>query len=232
MEKDAIALFNRSWLTYAKLVGANYMKHAEFQLLTREALTAFETRTFSMLDLGCGDASSLVTVLNKNSVSRYVGVDLSEAALTLAKQNLSFLGDKTKWIQADLGKLNLDLNQPFNVIYSSFAIHHLKDAAKMDLYAQIHKHLEPGGYFIYIDVYHKPGENPELYRSDYCGWIDRDWPALSISEKVDIKDHISAYDYPAARQQTEAALEQLGLRCLKADFSDPRHYFMVYQKGV
>lgn len=232
MENDAVALFNRSWLTYAKLVGSNYMKHNEFQTLTKGVLDTFEPNTFSMLDLGCGDASCLEPVLNKNSVSRYVGVDLSEAALALAQQNLSFLGDKTTWMRADLGKLNLDVEQQFNLIYSSFAIHHLQDAAKQELYAQIHNYLAPGGYFIYIDVYHKPGETPELYRSDYCAWIDRDWPALSISEKEDIKDHISAYDYPAAREYTEAALGQLGLTCLNSDFSDPRHFFMCYRKGI
>jgi SAM-dependent methyltransferase len=232
MDQDVVALFNRSWITYAKVVAANYMKHAEFQVQSREVLAVFDAHPFSILDLGCGDASSLVPVLNKNMVSCYVGVDLSESALAIAQHNLAYLGEKATWIQADLARLDLGSDQKFEVIYSSFAIHHLQDAAKRELYTKIYNHLEPGGYFIYIDIYHKPGDNPLLYRTEYCEWIDRDWAALTASEKQDIKDHIATYDFPASRENTQSILDKLGLRCLKADFNDPRHYFMVYQKGV
>ena len=230
MNDDVVALFNRSWRTYAKVVAANYMKHAEFQQYTKQVLAQHCPQSFRMMDLGCGDASSLIPILSKDTVADYLGFDLSEAALAIAGNNLSFLETKARWCQGDLEQLTLEEEFRFDVVYSSYAIHHLQDAAKEKLYAKILDCLKPGGVFIYVDCYQQPNSSPVDYRTEYCGWIDQTWEALTLNERQDIKNHISVYDYPAAQALMEETLSQLGFVTLASDFKDFRHFFTCLQK--
>ena len=76
-EPDAIDFF-RAWDTYAKVVAANYMFHRELGQGVRDALfRRFEGRAFSLLDLGCGDASAIAPLLEGLTLKSYKGVDLA-----------------------------------------------------------------------------------------------------------------------------------------------------------
>lgn len=81
-----------------------------------------------------------------------------------------------------------------------------------------------------MDVYHQPNSSPVDYRTEYCSWIDYSWEALTPDERKDIKDHISEYDYPAAKAWMEETLSQLGFVALASDFNDRRHFFLCLQK--
>ena len=91
-EPDAIDFF-RAWDTYAKVVAANYMFHRELGQGVRDALRRrFEGRSFSLLDLGCGDAAPIALLLESLALKSYKGVDLSKPALALAAKALARLG--------------------------------------------------------------------------------------------------------------------------------------------
>ena len=92
MSEPLSGSFFDAWDTYQKVVAGDYMFHREIGVEMNRVLRArFDARSFSFLDLGCGDAAALAPLLEGLPIQRYKGVDLSETALALAAENLKAL---------------------------------------------------------------------------------------------------------------------------------------------
>jgi len=115
-----------------------------------------ETR---VLDLGCGDGLFVEELLKTFSPTSITLIDGSNEMLEAAKERLE---GKTNlnFIQASFQNLFAGelLNQPFDFVYSSLAIHHLPFEEKKQLYAYIYEILSPGGCFVHYDVVMPPQE--------------------------------------------------------------------------
>jgi tRNA (cmo5U34)-methyltransferase len=105
-----------------------------------------------LLDLGCGDGILGRTVLAEYSQANGVFLDFSEHMIEAAKKKADIhrvtfivqdLGSKT-WMQS-IG------NQPFDLVLSGLAIHHLPDERKRELYQEIFDLLKPGGLFLNLE---------------------------------------------------------------------------------
>ena len=90
----------------------------------------YQNRPFVLLDLGCGSARHMARALQGRSVSRYVGYDLSEVALAHARRNLTAFGCPVELRHGDLLEGLSVGGEKFNVILTSFALHHLSAAQK------------------------------------------------------------------------------------------------------
>jgi tRNA (cmo5U34)-methyltransferase len=104
-----------------------------------------------VLDLGCGDGRLLQLVIDaRPHVIGGVGVDNSPPMLELANQR--FDGDRrVELLEQDLTR-PLPALEPFDVIVSGFAIHHLAHDRKQALFAEIASVLRPGGVFANLEV--------------------------------------------------------------------------------
>lgn len=112
--------------------------------------------TRRILDLGTGDGRLLALVRRQHPDTDAVAVDFSPAMLEAAQKR--FAGDSRVRVVAH----NMDISLPelgkFDAVISSFAIHHLVHERKRELYAEIHKLLNPGGAFCNLEHVSSPSE--------------------------------------------------------------------------
>jgi SAM-dependent methyltransferase len=148
MSELSPASFFDVWDTYQKVVSGDYMFHSEIGAQVSRLLHArFDGQSFSPLDLGCGDAATLAPLLEGLTVRRYRGVDLSEAALALAAENLKSLPGTVELTREQI-LAALAEEVLYDVIYSSFVLHHLPTAQKAEFFNLAAQRLETSGLLL------------------------------------------------------------------------------------
>ena len=106
-------------------------------------------RTGRILDLGCGDGRLAALALLARPGADAVCVDFSPAMLDACRER--FAGDgRVTVVGHDLSEPIPDLG-PFDVVVSSFAIHHLEHDRKHELYREVFALLPPGGVFLNLE---------------------------------------------------------------------------------
>jgi len=115
----------------------------------------------SLLDLGCGDGVLGRLLMERYPAAQGVFVDFSEPMLDAAREKVDTA--RAKIIQADLREPAWwdalpRAAVPFDVIVSGYAIHHLSNERKQELYRQIFYLLKPGGVFVNIDYVAAPDD--------------------------------------------------------------------------
>lgn len=209
-EPSPVSFFD-SWSTYQKVVAGDYMFHREIgAALSRSLHGQFGGRSFSVLDLGCGDAATLAPLLEGLAVRRYRGVDLSESALTLAAKNLKVLSCPVELTHGDILAALAD-DVIYDVIYSSFALHHLPTAQKAEFFRLAAPRLDRGGLLLLVDVVREEDETLDVYHQRYCEWLRGRFSALSGDEKDLICDHIVNNDLPDPCSVLQAQARAAGL---------------------
>lgn len=112
-----------------------------------------------ILDLGCGDGRLLALLLERFPHAKGIAVDFSPTMLERAR--LRFTGDK----RVEVREHNLDNPLPklgpFDAVVSSFAIHHVTDERKRELYSEVFGLLVPAGVFCNLE--HVSSPTPRLH---------------------------------------------------------------------
>jgi SAM-dependent methyltransferase len=107
-----------------------------------------------ILDLGTGGGHLIALLATRRPETHFIGLDVSPTMLAAARAR--FDGNARVRILAH------DLAHPLPVvgrcdaIVSAFAIHHLEDARKQTLLAEIHERLVPGGIFANLEHVRSP----------------------------------------------------------------------------
>ena len=104
-----------------------------------------------VLDLGCGDGRLSELVLSaRPGVEEIVGVDSSPPMIELARERFQ-LEPRVTVVDGDL-RDPITRWGPFDLVVSGFAIHHLEDRRKRELFAEAAELLGPGGTFVNLEV--------------------------------------------------------------------------------
>jgi tRNA (cmo5U34)-methyltransferase len=133
-----------------------------------------------VLDLGTGDGVTMALVRELRPGTTGVAADFSAEMLALAR---------TRFAADDVEVVAHDLTVPlpvqwgtFDLVISSFAIHHVPDTRKRALYGEIHARLRPGGTFLNLE--HVASVSPALHAAFLA--------ALGIDEVDDDPSNILA----------------------------------------
>jgi tRNA (cmo5U34)-methyltransferase len=113
-----------------------------------------------VLDLGTGDGYLLALIRDVHPGASGVAVDFSAEMLGRARARFD--------AEPAVTVVEHDFDQPlpeawgrFDVVVSSFAIHHVDHARKRALYGEVRDRLEPGGVFCNLE--HVDSATPELH---------------------------------------------------------------------
>jgi len=210
--------FQKNWEIYQKVVVNNYMEHREFSSALYKFLSDYWQTPFSLLELGCGDASLTVQALLNTTVTSYIGIDLSGVALEIAQVNMAQIKCEQTFIEDDISKAVEELaqnqKQSFDVVMTSFVLHHLSLAQKDKVIQQVSHLLKPNGVFVLIDIVLKEEEDREHFINRYLENMYQNWNALSSQDMSMIENHISTYDFP----ETQATLHEIAQKHNFVDF--------------
>ncbi len=231
MNENAAVRFFHAWDTYAKVVAANYMFHRELGEAVKSALfEAFGERPFSVLDLGCGDAATFAPLLQGFVLKSYSGADLSAAALDIARKNLAGLACPVELMLADF-MTALEAAEPKDLVYISFALHHLSTAQKARFFELAGQKLAPGGLLLVVDVMREEGQSLADYHPAYCDFVRETMTRLDPAEREEICSHIASYDFPEPASTLKAQAQSAGLRPVGAAVPHPHHRLLAFSRA-
>ena len=181
-------------------------RRAGHRLLMAELLPFAVDEPFTFVDLGAGTGAASRVILDQFSAARAVLADFSAQMMAQGEAELKPYAGRYRYVEFDLaaaGSWPAGLPAPVDAVISSLSVHHLNDARKQSLFAEILAHLAPGGWYLNYD----PVAPPDAVVEE--AWLraaDRDDPAgaakrehRSPEEQFRYENHIR-YMIPLAPQ--------------------------------
>jgi demethylmenaquinone methyltransferase/2-methoxy-6-polyprenyl-1,4-benzoquinol methylase len=112
----------------------------------KQAVASFsEERPQQVLDVACGTGDFVTAVLKASPTSRVIGLDFSEAMLTLARKKVA----KAVFVQGDVMALPFE-DKRFDVVTVGFGLRNFVDIPRA--LAQMARVLKPGGCLIILEA--------------------------------------------------------------------------------
>jgi demethylmenaquinone methyltransferase/2-methoxy-6-polyprenyl-1,4-benzoquinol methylase/phosphoethanolamine N-methyltransferase len=106
----------------------------------------------SVLDIGCGTGTlSIAAWREVQSGGRVFGIDASPEMIELARRKATTKGVVAEFQVAPVEALPFP-DAHFDLVLSSFMLHHLPDDVKQQGFAEILRVLKPGGRFLAVDL--------------------------------------------------------------------------------
>lgn len=194
----------------------------------------FENRFF--MDLGCGTGFFSEVFFEHEPKIRGVLVDGSSAMLDQTKARIAKLGGAADYLQCLFGEIDWHFAQPFDVVFSGYAIHHLDDADKWALMRKVLAALRPGGSFILFDNFLPRGEKGRtLIEYITCREIERKTRHVTPLEQIIATDRqvkAAEGDQEASFEEHLSALREIGFVDVTPVFLDARYGGVVaYRPG-
>ena len=144
-------------------IGVSYWKSRESDRAARDAqrrvlmaeLLPFEVdQPFTFVDLGAGTGAAARTILDHYTAARAVLADYSPQMMAQGAVELEPYAGRYAYAEFDLSTAAdwpADIPAQVDAVVSSLAVHHLNDARKQALFAEIRAHLAPGGWYLNYD---------------------------------------------------------------------------------
>ncbi|HZA28553.1 MAG TPA: class I SAM-dependent methyltransferase [Gammaproteobacteria bacterium] len=210
-----IAGFFNEWSIYQKVLKNNYMFHEEIYGTVQKLLAErLQGRTFSLLDLGCGDASYIARALAGTTIRQYTGFDLSDTAIAIAERNLGPLNCGLRLIQTDFLAGLIGNRERYDVIFTGFALHHLHHEDKQRFFQCCAHALNKDGVLIVVDTFLRDGETAMEYFKAHSAYIRDNWHDYTEPELEALLRHITTQDIPESIDVHRAMAMHAGFRTL------------------
>lgn len=220
---DDLTDFFKSWALYESIVSQDFMEHSR---ISSAICTSLSDRPihFSVLDLGCGDSSVMASTLKGFPVSHYTGVDLTEAALEIAKAAPS-PAYPCSYERREMLDFLRSACQTYDVIIATFALHHLRSERKQDWLHAASACLNPGGALYLVDTCRDPHETREDTVERYLKLIES-WSLTHDSWQI-VANHMRSFDFPETRDWMTGAIARAKMT-FEVIYDHPLHLQIGY----
>ncbi len=220
--------FDMEWDLYKRVVKLNYMAHEEIHEHLSKFFRSVPPPMFSVLELGCGDATLLCSALQGTDVGTYCGVDISHYALEIAEENMRLQHYGSRIIEGDLLEEVGEFEAEFDVIVAGYSLHHLTKEEKGLFFKRCQTALKPQGSLIVFDEVCKPGERRNGFINRFSRICMQEWDQLSNEELLRICDHVENSDYPETFEFYKQLAEGHGFRGSQVLFQDKHNLYGVF----
>ena len=121
--------------------------------------------------------------------------------------------------------------QRFDWVHSSFAVHHLGTADKGRLFQAVARVLAPGGGFLLVDVVRDAAQSREAYLETYLKTMDDEWLELSLEQRREAREHITAFDFPETLAELSGLARAAGFHEARLLGKYREHQVMLFRKA-
>lgn len=220
------------WSCYRAIVDHDWMSHAAIAATIRGRLLRGRMTSFSVLDLGCGDADPAIRALEGTAVASYTGVDAAPAALVEAGRRLTEAGYAVDLVAADAiaeVAARADRGSAADVVLAGYLVHHFTSELKRRFFADCRRVLAPGGEFYFNDIHRLPGTTREEYLAAYVEGM-RGWQPMEADAFAATCEHVRGHDFPETEEFTLRAAADAGFHTSGALlFADPAGFHRLYR---
>lgn len=215
---DEAARWFQQWAIYRSIVDADWMHHRGIFGAVRAWVLVHHPGPFTLLDLGCGDAGLIRKTFADTGLWAYTGVDASATALAEARKELAGAPFAVRLLEEDmlsfLRATSGETDRGFDIILTSYAVHHLPPLEKGEFFRLAHDRLAPGGTLLFADLFRRGDESREEYLRDYVALMRREWTGISATDLPGTIQHVLDRDFP----ETVAGI---GALTLQGGFATP-----------
>lgn len=217
--------FFEEWHPYDLLIRHNSMRHQEMIDCLAHWWEKTCSEGSSLLELGCGNAYVVSEALGQQSGLHYTGIDLSETALSGARQKLEGRDWAVELIEGDVLSRIEDLDRKFDCIVSGFSLHHFSPANTQRLLRAMKRLLLSGGVVIVYDIVTREDESRNNYLERLIAGTDFDGFGFSQSQRATVCDHIRTYDFPVSLSSWNTWADEAGFEHVSCAYRDPEEYY-------
>ncbi|MGD0703383.1 MAG: class I SAM-dependent methyltransferase [Trebonia sp.] len=129
-------------------------RRAGHRLLMAELLPFAVDEPFTFADLGAGTGAASRVILDHFTAAQATLADFSAQMMAQGEAELKPYEGRYRYVEFDLaaaGSWPAGLPDPVDAVISSLSVHHLNDARKQSLFAEILAHLAHGGWYLNYD---------------------------------------------------------------------------------
>jgi tRNA (cmo5U34)-methyltransferase len=129
-------------------------RRAGHRQLMAELLPFAVDEPFTFADLGAGTGAASRVILDHFTAAQAILADFSAQMMAQGEAELKPYEGRYRYVEFDLttaGSWPAGLPDPVDAVISSLSVHHLNDARKQSLFAEILARLAPGGWYLNYD---------------------------------------------------------------------------------
>lgn len=228
---SASAYFNTHWQRYQSSVENNTLYHREMLTALAQFLsTHLHSHPFSFVDVGCGDSSTVAPILLDQPISKYIGIDAAKDVLKLASHSLASLSCEKEFIAENMTTAIQRIALPVDIIFTSYAVHHLSLQEKENFIASCKDKLKPNGFLLMVDGVLQENQTRQAWLDTLQERIRTTIPNISLDEVHVRMQHPCADDFPESLATFTKIAQQQGWQDFQVLVDKGIFAFMVFAR--
>lgn len=227
----ASAYFNENWQRYQSTVKNNTLYHREMLAALQQFLSEnIGVRPFTFVDVGCGDSSTVAPILVDQSITKYIGIDAAEDVLKMASNSLAHLECEKEFIADNMTTAIPHLSASVDIIFTSYAVHHLSLQDKFNFIESCKQKLNQNGFLLMVDGVLKENQTRDEWLNALQERMKTTIPDITSDEVTFRMQHPRADDFPESIETFSKIAHQQAWKAFQILVDKGIFVFMVFSK--